>query len=56
MWLDIPLTADIITLHGIPQQKIDQRLIAANKKRISYDYQQGQQVLVKRDFHMGDKL
>jgi hypothetical protein len=35
LWLDVPLTADIITLRGIRQQKIDQRLIRANVKRVN---------------------
>ena len=45
MILDIPLIADWNLLRENRQQLIDQRLIAANRKRYSYDYQIGEEVL-----------
>ena len=45
MLLNIPLIADFETLRQQRQALIDRNLIAANRKRISFDYQPGQQVL-----------
>lgn len=45
MVLDIPVIADWITIQQHRQQLIDQRLIAANRKRFSYDYHPGDEVL-----------
>ena len=45
MVLDIPVIADWITIQNNRQQLIDQRLIEANRKRFSYDYNIGDQVL-----------
>ena len=45
MILDIPLQADFLLMRQKPQQLIDKRLIAANRKRFSYDYDVGDQVL-----------
>ena len=45
MVLDIPLIADWHTIQQRRQQLIDHRLIAANRKRISYDYHIGDEVL-----------
>jgi len=45
MLLDIPLIADWNLIREWRQQIIDQRLVEANRKRFSYDYQVGQQVL-----------
>ncbi len=44
MILDIPFQADLIMLQSMRQQKIDQRLISANARCISYDYQPGMNV------------
>jgi len=54
MVLDIPVVADWITIQQDRQQLIDQRLIAANRKRFSYDYQVGDEVLKIR--YKPDKL
>ena len=45
MLLDIPLIADFELLRQRRQALINQQLIVANRKRISFDYQPGQQVL-----------
>ena len=56
MHLNIPLTADIITLQRSRQQSIDRRLVAANAKRISHEFVVGE--LVKKRLKVGasDKL
>jgi hypothetical protein len=41
----VPLVADWLLIQQRRQQLIDQRLISANNKRYSYDYQPGQEVL-----------
>ena len=43
--LDIPMIADWQTIQQHRQQLIDARLIAANRKRFSYDYSIGDEVL-----------
>ena len=45
MVLDIPVIADWLTIQQNRQQLIDQRLIAANRKKFSHDYQVGDEVL-----------
>ena len=45
MVLDIPLIADWQLLKQHRQQLIDHRLIQANRRRFSYDYQVGDEVL-----------
>ena len=45
MVLDIPLIADWQLIQQHRQQLIDSRLIAANRKRFSYDYHIGDEVL-----------
>ena len=45
MILDIPVIADWLTIQQNRQQLIDQRLIAANHKKFSYDYHIGDEVL-----------
>jgi transposase InsO family protein len=45
MILDIPMIADWVSIQQNRQQLIDQRLIAANRKRFAYDYQIGDEVL-----------
>jgi transposase InsO family protein len=45
MILDIPLIADFRALQEQRQLLIDQRLVEANRKRFSHDYQVGDQVL-----------
>ena len=45
MILDLPLIADFQTIREKHQQLIDQRLVAANQKRFSYDYTIGDEIL-----------
>ena len=45
MVLDIPLIADLETIRERRQQLINDRLIVANRKRFSYDYSIGDEVL-----------
>lgn len=45
MILNIPLNTDLQLLRQRRQQLIDDRLILANRRRFSYDYQVGQEVL-----------
>ena len=45
MILNIPLIADLESIQQNRQQLIDQRLIAANRKRFNYDYQIDDEVL-----------
>ena len=45
MILDIPVISDWLFIQQRRQQLIDERLIAANRKRFFYDYQPGQEVL-----------
>jgi hypothetical protein len=48
MLLDIPIKADLYALQQHRQLLIDKRLIEANRKRISHDYEVGQKVLKLR--------
>ena len=45
MFLDIPLIADMEILRQQRQALIDQQLIRENRRRFSFDYRVGQQVL-----------
>ena len=54
MMLNIPFITNLADLGLRRQQVINQRAIAANAKRISYDYQPNQEVLVA--VHKPDKL
>ena len=45
MVLDLPFHADLTLLQERRQQIVDQRLLEANRKRITYDYEIGQRVL-----------
>ena len=45
MILNVPLITDLQQLQKRRQELIDQRLIAANTKRFSVDYREGQEVL-----------
>lgn len=45
MILDLPLHTDLELLRERRQQLVDQRLIVANRRRFSYDYIQGQEVM-----------
>ena len=45
MIMDIPLIADLQIIQEHRQQLIDNRLIAANRKRFAYDYVIGDEVL-----------
>jgi hypothetical protein len=56
MYLDIPLIANILTLADLRQKQIDKRLMRANAKRKTHDYQVGDQVLIKRALDASSKL
>ena len=45
MILNLPLYTDLQLLQENRQQLVDQRLILANRRQFSYDYQPGQEVL-----------
>jgi len=45
MFLDIPLTADWLVIQQRREQLVNESLRRQNKKRRSFDYEQGQQVL-----------
>lgn len=45
MILDLPVVADWVTIQQHRQQLIDKRLIAANRKRFSFDYRVGDEIL-----------
>ena len=45
MVLDIPTIADLQLIRDRRQQLVDERLIVANRRRFSYDYQIGDEVL-----------
>jgi hypothetical protein len=45
MMLNLPLITDLQQLQKRRQELIDQRLIAANTKRFSYDYAVGEEAL-----------
>ena len=45
MILNMPLIADLHQIYQRRQQLIDERTIAANRRRISHDYQPGDRVL-----------
>jgi len=46
MILDMPLIADLLLLGQRRQALIDHRLLEANRRRISYDYQPNDEVLI----------
>jgi len=56
MNLDIPLTADLLTLQELRQQQIDDRLIKANAIRRTHDFQVGDRVLIRRKLNHSQKL
>jgi hypothetical protein len=56
MYLDIPLIANILTLADLRQKQIDKRLMRANAKRKTHDFQVGDQVLIKRALDASSKL
>ena len=45
--LNVPLIVDLIKLRDERQVSVDTNLLRVNSKRISYDYQPGQNVLKK---------
>jgi hypothetical protein len=53
MFLNIPIIADLEGLHSKRAALVQKNLEFANRRRIRYDYRQGQRVLVK---HIKDKL
>jgi hypothetical protein len=56
MYLNIPLIANVLTLADLRQKQIDKRLMRANAKRKTHDYQVGDQVLVKCALDASSKL
>jgi hypothetical protein len=56
MYLNIPLIANVLTLVNQRQKQIDKRLMRANAKRKTHDYQVGDQVLIKRMLDASSKL
>ena len=46
MILDIPIIADLISIQKHRQAIIDERVLRANRKRLSHDYQPGDKVLI----------
>jgi hypothetical protein len=56
MYLNIPLIANVLTLANLRQKQIDKRLMRANAKRKTHDYQVGDQVLIKRVLDASSKL
>lgn len=56
MFLDIPFLADLLTIQGLHQQKIDHRLLQANMRCIAHEFRVGEQVLKRRGLKAGDKL
>jgi transposase InsO family protein len=53
MFLNVPILADLHALHAKREELVQKNLELANRRRIRYDYRQGQRVLVK---HVKDKL
>ena len=53
MFLNVPIMADLEALDSRREALVRKNLEFSNKRRIRYDYQQGQQVLVK---NVKDKL
>jgi hypothetical protein len=47
MILDIPIIADLTALREQRQTRIDENLRRENRRRISFDYQPGQRVLLR---------
>jgi len=56
MHLDIPLVADILTIQAHRQQLVDQRLLAANQRRIDHDFAVNELILKKNILGFSDKL
>ena len=46
MFMDFPLTADIVTIQEMRQQQVNIRTIRANAKRIKHEFKVGDQVMV----------
>ena len=55
MHLDIPLIADIFTLHKARQHQIDERLLRENNRRSHHDFKVGEQIHIKRPPRAGDQ-
>ena len=49
MLMDLPLTADLISIRARRQQLIDYNLQRQNSRRRTFDYQPGQDILIKSD-------
>jgi hypothetical protein len=56
MFLDIPFIADILTISELRQTKTDNRLLAANAKRIHHEFTVGEHVYILRPRTASDKL
>ena len=55
MHFDIPLIADIFTLHKARQYQIDERLLRENTRRSHHDFKVGESVHIKRPSRAGDQ-
>ena len=56
MFMDIPFLSDLITIHDLRQQRIDQRLLRANSSRLRHEFRVGEQVLKRQPVGARDKL
>jgi hypothetical protein len=56
MYLNIPLIASVLTLANLRQKQIDKRLMRANAKCKTHDYQVCDQVFIKRALGASSKL
>jgi len=56
MFMDLPYTANLLTLQHLRQQKIDLRLVKKNAKRISKDWKIGDNIMLRQTLGSGDKL
>jgi hypothetical protein len=56
MYLNIPLIAKVLSLANLRQKQIDKRMMRANAKRKTHDYQVGDQVLIKHALDASSKL
>jgi len=56
MFLDMPFQADLLALHTLRQQKIDNRLILANSKRLHHEFKVGDPIVKRTVLTASDKL
>ena len=55
MHLDIPFTANLITLQQARQAQVDERLLRANSSRTHHEFVLGEKVYILRPRRPGDK-